>query len=150
MSRQHPFSFLLLFLSNVMDYFLITPKIITQILICRTKTKEQRACSTYINFRFLSASRAETTESNTFCTQAPCIEKRQRSKPYFTIISHEESEKKQNLDGVIRANIILINRLQPSYIVMRMRDQVNIKLPRNNTLRGIIHHELRFSAKNHR
>lgn len=137
-------------------------KNIKLILICRTRTKKKRrACSTYINFRFLSASNAETIESNTFCTQAPCVEKggvggqisKKKKKNNNNHPFHDHFKrrvgKEINLDGIVRANIILINRLQPSNIIVRMRDQVNIKLPGINSLGGIIHHELRFSAKKH-
>lgn len=59
------------------------------------------------------------------------------------VIAHIE---KKNLNAVIGANIILIHGFQPTNIIMWMRHQMNIDLPRHNPGRGIIHHVLRLHA----
>ena len=43
-----------------------------------------------------------------------------------------EMEEERYLYGIVGAKVILINGLQPSDIIVRVRDQMNIELPRNN------------------
>lgn len=49
-----------------------------------------------------------------------------------------------DLNGIIGADIVLINSLQPTNIIVRVRYQMNIKLPMNNALRSIVNHILGF------
>lgn len=43
-----------------------------------------------------------------------------------------------NLNTIIWTNIVLINCLQPPHIIMRMRNQMNIQFPFNNSTSSII------------
>jgi hypothetical protein len=51
-----------------------------------------------------------------------------------------------NLNGIIGANVVLVNGLQPSDVVVGVRDQMNIELAGNNARRRIVHHVLGLRA----
>lgn len=46
------------------------------------------------------------------------------------------------LDGVVRTDIVLINRLQPPDIVVGVRNQMDVELARNHAMGGVISNEL--------
>ena len=57
-----------------------------------------------------------------------------------------EMEEERYLYGIVGAKVILINGLQPSDIIVRVRDQMNIELPRNNGRCCIVLYILGLSA----
>lgn len=52
--------------------------------------------------------------------------------------------KKRYLNGIVGTNIVLIDSFQPANIIVSVRNQMNIKLPWNNSLWCIVNHILGF------
>lgn len=110
-----------------------------------------QTCSTYMNFRFLSSNNAVTIESSTFCTHAPCnnpLPKKIKKNP-TTRTKNQRKQDGRDLNGVVRPNIVLIYGFQPSNIIMGVSDDMDIELPGNDPLRGVVRDVLRFNGEEH-
>lgn len=53
-----------------------------------------------------------------------------------------------DLNRIVGANVVLINGLQPSNIVVSVSDKVNVQLGGMDTRRSVVDHELRLPAQN--
>lgn len=58
--------------------------------------------------------------------------------------THEPRERERDLDGIVGANVILVNGLQPTNIVVSVRNQMDIKLSGDYALRSIVCDEIGF------
>ena len=59
-----------------------------------------------------------------------------------------ERERERDLDGIVGANVVLINCLQPTNIIVGVRNQMDIELSGDYALGSIVHHELGFNTYN--
>lgn len=108
-----------------------------------------------MNFLFLSANNAVTIESNTFSTHAPYIKKRKmKMKEMVWIIKFKSNSNQtkaiEHLNRIVRTDVVLINRLQPTNIVVSVSNQMHVNFPGNQPRRSIVHHKLRLRMKNSR
>lgn len=102
-----------------------------------------------MNLRLLSSNKAEITESNTFCTQAPYSTKQKPRNQSLTQTKIKSVRKAKIViweysNGVVSANVVLIDSLKPTNIVVRVRDQVDIDLIWDDPVRGVVGYERGF------
>lgn len=99
-----------------------------------------------MNFRFSSSNKAEITESRTFCTHAPCWPNHPTVKHSQTVQLSPKHQKEITLhrrskdypNRVVGADVVLINRLQPTNIVVRVRHQMDIDFSRHDAPGGVV------------
>lgn len=92
-----------------------------------------------MNFRFSSSNKAEIRESRTFCTHAPCWPNQPTPKTLKHIVqSSPQKTRKQYPNRIVASEVVLIDCLQPADIVVRVRHQVDIDLPRHDAPGGVV------------
>ena len=58
----------------------------------------------------------------------------------------EMKEQRKYPNGIVGSDIVLIDGLEPTNIVVRVRDQMDVDFTRDNPLRGIVLYELGICA----